>query len=1101
MDRWMFIMNRSFFSVFLLGLMTGSLLAAESSGFRVPDGFEVTHYAGDDLAHDIFAMTTDTRGRVVVAGEGYIKILEDTDGDGKADKAKTYADMPKSGAHGLLFDEKSLYVVGDDAVWRFDDTDGDDIADGAPVEVVKGIKDRGHCGNGLVRGPDGWLYLISGNDAGVSEVHATLPGSPVKKPSMGTVLRFPSDGVGSEILAHGLRNPYDICFNQYGHMFTVDADGERILGLPYYAPNRLFDLATGMHHGWGLEGWRHSWSRPDYLPDTVEWLNKVGRGSPTGMLAYRHWKFPARYQQGVFSICWTFGRVYFYPLEPSGSSYQSGREIFMETTGDVGFAPVDMAVHPYGDLFVAIGGRGTEGGVFRVSYKGDVADSDVDTDLLNRVIKAPQPYSAWSRADWLPMAKLVGKSSFERVALDKTLPVVERIRAIEILVDVLGGLDGGIANKLLVDESEYVAARAVWALGRGISSTRSLPTLAEATRRDSAFIQRAAWETLACWPEPFLQLRTNPDWIGAFRSMERRVRATAIVAARGNGVFSFEEVLRPESLPREMRLRLAFLQVYGPDSGPALRDGRSWSEFFWNTCLEALAGNQSPINRLEALRLMQLGLGDVKLIQGQPSVLDGLLAARPENLEGNLRKEVLDALLGIFPSGIIEVDYEAARLMAMMAEEDPRQFADLTTALSAGRNVEGLLFYLAVTAALPGERSNYVSTKVAEALALLHQRIRIDKRDLGRVWNERVSDLFDRLVSKDPELPANLLKAPSFGLPGHVLFAGRLEGDLRMEAANRIFEKTSRRERSNEDQWTAELVEFLGESGLEEALPRIRAFHAEGRFRESVIKALAAFGKEADRKIIEEGLASHSMDLVAHVTRSLLDLGAAADQAALHSAFLALDRACQDPRNKQVRSQLGKLLSAWTGQTFSIEDGGKDPRKDFAPWFDWYRKSHPEKAGELGGGSGKSESEWRSVFQSVDWSRGDAGRGKGLFEQRACLVCHSSNRRLGPSLKGVSKRFGPVDLFTHIAMPELAVSPAFQVNVVETQDGASHSGVLIYNSSVAVLLQTSPETTLRFTGEEVKSVTKSTRSLMPSGLLQGLDEQGLADLHAYLKGL
>ena len=43
--------------------------AAVSHGFRVPDGFEVSLYAGDDLAHDIFSMTTDAKGRIVRSEE------------------------------------------------------------------------------------------------------------------------------------------------------------------------------------------------------------------------------------------------------------------------------------------------------------------------------------------------------------------------------------------------------------------------------------------------------------------------------------------------------------------------------------------------------------------------------------------------------------------------------------------------------------------------------------------------------------------------------------------------------------------------------------------------------------------------------------------------------------------------------------------------------------------------------------------------------------------------------------------------------------------------------------------------------------------------
>src|SRR5690349_12697605 len=85
--------------------VAAALCAAETSqvpedlGVRVPEGFQVELYADDSLAHDIYSMTIDAQGRVVVAGAGYVKILHDSDGDGRADRSTLFSDVPKSGAH------------------------------------------------------------------------------------------------------------------------------------------------------------------------------------------------------------------------------------------------------------------------------------------------------------------------------------------------------------------------------------------------------------------------------------------------------------------------------------------------------------------------------------------------------------------------------------------------------------------------------------------------------------------------------------------------------------------------------------------------------------------------------------------------------------------------------------------------------------------------------------------------------------------------------------------------------------------------------------------------------------------------------------------
>ena len=56
------------------------LVAVDNLGVRIAPGFRITLYADSNLANDIYAMTLDSRGRVVVTSQGYIKILHDTNG-------------------------------------------------------------------------------------------------------------------------------------------------------------------------------------------------------------------------------------------------------------------------------------------------------------------------------------------------------------------------------------------------------------------------------------------------------------------------------------------------------------------------------------------------------------------------------------------------------------------------------------------------------------------------------------------------------------------------------------------------------------------------------------------------------------------------------------------------------------------------------------------------------------------------------------------------------------------------------------------------------------------------------------------------------------
>ena len=357
------------FRPLVLALLVVGSLHAESP-FRVPQGFTITRFAGDELTNDTWAMAISDDGRVAVSGPGYIKILLDADNDGVADHAEVVANQARN-AHGLLWSGRDLLSVQPQGIFLHRDRTPDGIPGGDP-ELFYKLPGAGgeHGPHGIRRGPDGWLYVACGNNTKIGRGHVTTTTSPIVDPSQGTILRISPDGKQSEVIAHGFRNHYDLAFNKHGHLFTFDSDGERDHQLPWYSYCRVFHIRVGGHHGWLLPGHQRSFNRPPYFFDSVDRLIEIDRGSPTGVEVYRHTQFPGRYQDGLFFACWTYGRVYFTPLIRNRQSYrQHEPETFLEPTGNLGFAPSDLAVHPAtGDLFVSVGGRGTRGAVYRISY-------------------------------------------------------------------------------------------------------------------------------------------------------------------------------------------------------------------------------------------------------------------------------------------------------------------------------------------------------------------------------------------------------------------------------------------------------------------------------------------------------------------------------------------------------------------------------------------------------------------------------------------------------------------------------------------------------------------------------------------------------------
>jgi putative heme-binding domain-containing protein len=405
-------------------LPTALLLAATASGaappygLRVPPGFEVLEVADSTLADDIFCLTLDPAGRPVVSGRGYLRVLVDDNGDGRADRALDFRHPLADGAQGLLWEGDTLYCMGGGGLHRYADAGGAGRL--RPPEKLVPFRTGGeHDAHALRRGPDGYLYVLCGNDTGIGPRHATLATSPIREPVAGCVLRFTPDFAGCEIVADGLRNAYGMDFDAGGELFTFDSDNERCVSLPWYEPTRCYHVVTGGHYGWLSPQRAQTWRLPPYFADVVVPLATLGRGSPTGVVCYRHVQFPEKYRGAVFLLDWTFGRVWAVRPQRCGSSFCGRAELFLEAVGDNGFAPTAAAVDPAtGDLYLSIGGRGTRGAVYRVRYPAGLSAARA---------AGPTPLRPRS-LDWRPdlLAELPARACGKDLA--------ERRRALEMMV-------------------------------------------------------------------------------------------------------------------------------------------------------------------------------------------------------------------------------------------------------------------------------------------------------------------------------------------------------------------------------------------------------------------------------------------------------------------------------------------------------------------------------------------------------------------------------------------------------------------------------------------------------------------------------------------
>jgi putative membrane-bound dehydrogenase-like protein len=1070
-------------------------------GLKAADGFRVSLYADETLANDIYAMTLDARGRVVVTGRGYVKTLHDDHGRGRADRASLFA-TTATGGMGLCFVGNDLWFCGDGWLSRYRDGDGDGRADGPPERLLP-LAFTEHGGHAVRKGPDGYLYVIGGNDSGIGQRHVTMPGSPVAEPEAGAVLRLTPDGRGSEVLAHGFRNPYDFDFNPSGDLFTYDSDVERDAFLPWYAPTRLFQVAEGGHHGWRLTGFMRSWPRPGYDPGTVDILRPIGRGSPTGVVCYRHRQFPERFRGGLFFLDWTFGKVYFARLTPDGAGYRAEPEVFLEPTGAQGFAPTDVEVAPDGSLFICIGGRGTRGAVYRVQHvEGSKAKAGEEpASDLERVLRAPQPLEAWSRADWEPAAERAGREAFLRAAGDEARPAAERVRAVEVITERFAGFAADEAERLAASREAPVRARVAWSLGRVSREIVGRVTVQEVLNRRVADPDpRVRLAALDAWID---RGASGPEWgdlptgllVRSLGDAEKPIRLAAaqIVAGlepsrRGKLV---EALLSAPLQARLSGLLAELLRTSVPTVNPDVAD----------SALRILRETEDPGLRLQAVRLIIGALGDYHWDRPPVETLTAYTLGAP--LEGHeaLAARVREGVRPLFPTGYEPLDDELARLLGMLEDDDPEIPGRVARFWTDRSPATRDFHYLTVFARLRGRRDASLTPRVARTLVALDRKLDGQEQRIKQSWNDRLGELVGLLVDRDPGLGRALLDEPGLVAPGNVAVASAFGERDRREAARRFL---ARVRADDEFPWSGPLVELFGALPAEEVRPVYRERWSNLALRDALLPRLADPPDEADRPRYLEALDSALPDVLLAALGALERLPRDAEPGRLVPLLRLFRRLTLEPREAPLRRGALALIERQSGERFGLHEPpkGSDPaavRAAYKAVFDWFERRHPEAAGSILG-TGDPVSLGRRLA-AVDWSRGEAARGAKMFETRGCQTCHTGARSIGPDLTGVTGRFSRDDLFTAIAAPSLDVSPLYRTVTVATRDGLVYTGIIAFESADGLILQTGATTTVRLATPEIVERRPSLRSLMPDNLLEGLGPGDLADMDAYLRSL
>jgi putative heme-binding domain-containing protein len=1055
--------------------------------FTVPAGFAVENVVPASTVVNgrrisLVNMTFDNLGRLLVSQEGGpVLLCTDPDSRGVMQSISTYCTQVRN-CQGMCWVKDSLLLMGEGpqgtGLYRVRDTGGTGKTDEATLLLpYKGGMGE-HGPHAILHGPDGWIYVVNGNHSW-AQVAELANNSPIRRwptgnmgpdqgrpgttedvllPRLndarghaanilapgGTIWRLDHDGRNMSLVAAGFRNEFDAAFTPDGELWTFDSDMEWDENLPWYRPVRVCHCPPGADFAWRTG----SANTPNYYIDSLPPTYETGRGSPVGLVGYDHPAFPARYRGCVFMADWSLGIIHAVFPQKKGASYQAKVERFC-----VG-APMnvtDLEVGPDGALYFTLGGRGSEGGVYRIFSTG--SQSEAPSDSYDPRV---QPLSAWSRArfDRLRDAIRVENvaNAFASAALDFSVPVRDRIAMLTALQIHDMNIDPMTLLRLARDRQADVRAHAVWLLGvRGIRTAKG--ALLDALKDDDLFVRRRACEALiraeieppvaAIWP--------------LLASEDRFLRTAARLVLQRIGPAQWADRLWDE--------RNDFVAWEGIIALCKMKRATEYAERLYDRlrAIPRSAGDVAPM--LNYLRTLQIALihvpGKTAAVKAIAQRVD-LLFPQKNN---SVNRELAILLTEFQREGLLKQPIQSRLLNALLASDYRQQqihYFYCLRLLKDGWTTQdkfSLAHWYNTTRTWSGGHSftPFLENIFRETLGAysLADRRRLLQGALDtplpalillqRMQTEAQPDLFPALTSLSKQLAAQQPTA---------VFRG---GELRQAVDGAVLRTALNHPSSGN--WGV-LVQ-----GLSSPNPILRS------------DSIRALRKVPDRPKADDP-----------------------------TPFRSLLVSAQKLSSTKEKWQAIELARQWTGRSFGADED--DWKTELRMWNRWFAQSFPKEPALPNAEVEKLPTSKYPFAELLSYlendSRGKSGdvvRGRVIFEKALCIKCHkygNDGEGVGPDLTTLSKRFKRSDTLDSILFPSKVISDQYRSSLITTTKGQQLNGLAsVQGDTVTVLINDGSKVSLK--KDEIESQTASLISVMPERLLDTLSREEIADLFAFLE--
>ncbi|HEY1785789.1 MAG TPA: HEAT repeat domain-containing protein, partial [Pirellulales bacterium] len=357
--------------------------AEQQKKFKLPPGFEIELVAAEPEINKPMNLKFDAYGRLWVthsveypfaaandqAARDALTIFSDLAADGRARKAVRFAEHLNIPIGVLPLGDRDALVWSIPNIYRLSDTTGAGVADQRTILFGPfGVVDTHGDQNAFTRWVDGWVYADHGF-SNRSQPKKGGQGDALLDMQSGNVYRFRADGAAIEQFAWGQVNPFGLCFDPLGNLYTADCHSRPVTMV---LREGCYPSFGKPHDGLG------------FAPETTD-IDHGGTGM-AGVVYYAADQFPAEFQGVIFVGNVITNRIHCDRLKWNGSSPRLSTVENFLTCDDPWFRPVDIQLGLDGALYIAdfynriIGhyevplthpGRDRERGrIWRVVYRG-----------------------------------------------------------------------------------------------------------------------------------------------------------------------------------------------------------------------------------------------------------------------------------------------------------------------------------------------------------------------------------------------------------------------------------------------------------------------------------------------------------------------------------------------------------------------------------------------------------------------------------------------------------------------------------------------------------------------------------------------------------